>query len=259
MDIVLRDVSYIYPGEKKYALKGINAVFSSGTITAIIGRSGSGKSTLLSLLNGIKTPMEGSVDCDKKNVALVFQYPENQLFEETVLRDVEFGPKNRGRDEEERRKDAEKALREVALSEPKWNLPPFALSGGEKRRAALAGVLAMNLDALVLDEISSGLDGGGKKIVFDILLRLRFEGKTIIFTTHDSEEAALYADRVILLENGIVRSDGTLADAAECDSSFMTDGLRLQKMLEKEGVTIPGPMASIKDSLSTLSSLLRRE
>lgn len=258
MDIILKGVSYRYPGEEKQALRSINTAFRAGTITAVVGRSGSGKSTLLSLLNGLRKPSEGTVECDKRNVALVFQYPENQLFEETVIKDVEFGPKNLGRNAEERRRDAEEALGAVGIGRDKWNLPPFVLSGGEKRRAALAGVLAMKRDALVLDEISSGLDGEGKKIVFDILMRLRDEGKTVVFTTHDSEEAALYADRTILLEDGMIRTDGRVEDAAEYDSSFMTDGLRLKEMLEREGISVPGPMSSLRDSILTLSSLLKR-
>lgn len=258
MDIILKGVSYRYPGEEKWALCNINTVFRAGTMTAVVGRSGSGKSTLLSLLNGLRKPEEGTVECDKRSVALVFQYPENQLFEETVIKDVEFGPKNLGRNAEERRRDAEEALRAVGIGRDKWNLPPFVLSGGEKRRAALAGVLAMKRDALVLDEISSGLDGEGKKIVFDILMRLREEGKTIVFTTHDSEEAALYADRTILLEDGKIRTDGRIEDAAEYDSSFMTEGLRLKEILERDGIVIKGPMASLTDSIQTLSSLLKR-
>lgn len=258
MDIILKGVSYRYPGEEKRALTDINAVFRAGTITAVIGRSGSGKSTLLSLLNGLKKPEEGTVEYDKRNVALVFQYPENQLFEETVIKDVEFGPRNLGRSREERRRDAEEALTSLKIGEEKWNLPPFVLSGGEKRRAALAGVLAMHRDALVLDEISSGLDGEGKRIVFDILMHLRAEGKTIVFTTHDSEEAALYADRTILLENGVIRSNSTIEEAARCDRCFMTEGLRLKEMLERDGVKVDGPMSSLTDSVQTLSSLLKR-
>lgn len=258
MDIILKGVSYIYPGEEKKALRNINTVFRAGTITAVVGRSGSGKSTLLSLLNGIRKPSEGTVECDKRRVALVFQYPENQLFEETVIKDVEFGPKNLSRNREERRRDAEEALRKVAIGEEKWNLPPSALSGGEKRRAALAGVLAMNRDALVLDEISSGLDGEGKRIVFDILMRLRDEGKTIVFTTHDPEEAALYAERTILLEKGEIKSDGKIDDAALLDESFMTEGLRLRAMLKKDGIEVDGAMSSLRDSIETLSSLLER-
>ncbi len=258
MDIILKGVSYRYPGEEKRSLSNINTAFRAGTITAVVGRSGSGKSTLLSLLNGIRKPSEGTVECDKRNVALVFQYPENQLFEETVIKDVEFGPKNLGRNAEERRRDAEEALGEVGIGRDKWNLPPFVLSGGEKRRAALAGVLAMKRDALVLDEISSGLDGEGRKIVFDILMRLREEGKTIVFTTHDSEEAALYADRTILLEDGMIRTDGRIEDASGYDSSFMTEGLRLKEMLGREGIAVDGPMSSLRDSILTLSSLLKR-
>lgn len=258
MDITLKGVSYRYPGEEKWALCNINTVFRAGTMTAVVGRSGSGKSTLLSLLNGLRKPEKGTVECNKRNVALVFQYPENQLFEETVIKDVEFGPKNLGRNAEERRKDAEEALEAVGIGRDKWNLPPFVLSGGEKRRAALAGVLAMKRDALVLDEISSGLDGEGKRIVFEILTHLRDEGKTIVFTTHDSEEAALYADRTILLENGMIRTDGRIEDAAEYDSSFMTEGLRLKEMLEREGISVSGSMSSLRDSILTLSSLLKR-
>ncbi len=259
MDITLKDVSYDYPEGKKKALDGITLAFREGEITAVIGRSGSGKSTLLRLLNGLRKPTQGTVEGNTDDVALAFQYPETQLFEETVIKDVEFGPGNKGRSEKERRADAEEALRMVGIGEEKWNVSPLALSGGEKRRAALAGVLAMKCSTLVLDEMTSGLDGEGKETVYAIMRKLRNEGKTVIFTTHDSEEAAEYADRVILLENGKVRSDGTMEAAAECDSYFLTEGLKLKGMLEADGIPVKGKMTSLTGSLRTLSSLLGME
>lgn len=257
-NITLENVSYDYPQGKKRALDNISLTFREGEITAVIGRSGSGKSTLLRLLGGLRKPTEGTVKGNTADAALVFQYPETQLFEETVIKDVEFGPKNRGQSREESRADAEEALRMVGIGEEKWNVSPLSLSGGEKRRVALAGVLAMKCSTLVLDEISSGLDGEGKRIVFSIMRRLRDEGKTVIFTTHDSEEGAEVADRVILLENGKIKSDGTIEDAAECDSFFLTEGLKLRRMLETDGIRVEGRMTSLTDSLQSLSSLLEK-
>ena len=259
MSITLENVSYDYPQGKKKALDNVSLTFRDGEITAVIGRSGSGKSTLLRLLNGLRKPTEGKIEGNTFDTALVFQYPETQLFEETVIKDVEFGPKNKGRSEKESREDAEEALRMVGIGEDKWNVSPLALSGGEKRRVALAGILAMKCSTLVLDEISSGLDGEGKRIVFDIIRKLSAEGKTVIFTTHDSEEAARFSDRVILLENGRVRSDGTIEDASECDSYFLTQGMKLKRMLENEGIRAEGKMTSLTDSIQSLSSLLGME
>lgn len=272
MDIVLENVSYSYPGSGIEALKNINLEVKSGTMLAVMGKSGSGKSTLLRLFNALIAPQRGRVLADgddinlkgydrkklREKVGLVFQYPETQLFEETVLKDVAFGPLNRGRTEEEAIRDAKNALSLLSVSEDSWARSPFALSGGEKRKVALSGIISIGGDVLVLDEISSGLDGKSRKDIFTLLNKLNREGRTIIFTSHDPEEVALYSKEVILLEKGEIKVRGTFGDISSYDGEYMTEGEKLKMMLEREGVRT-GRMYSIDDSLSSLSALLRKE
>ncbi len=270
MDIKLENVSYTYPGSKIEALRDINITIKSGSMTAVVGESGSGKSTLLRLLNALKSPSKGKVlvdgedinaeDYDRKKlrqkVGLVFQYPESQLFEKTVLLDVAFGPIAMGRSREEATLDAENALRSVGIDMDKWNRSPFALSGGEKRKVAAAGILSLKPDVIVLDEISSGLDEKSRKDIFTLLKKLNKEGKTIIFTSHNPEEVASYATDVILLEKGEVKSTGSIRDIYSYNPLYMTEGAKLKKMLEEEGLTL-GDMGSIKDSIASLTNLIR--
>lgn len=269
MDIVFENVFYSYPGSGRDALKNINIEIKSGTMTAVLGESGSGKSTFLRLFNALIAPTEGRVLLEgedingekydrkrlREKVGLVFQYPERQLFESTLIKDVAFGPLKRGRSKEEALRDAEEALTLLEIPEDKWTGSPMALSGGEKRKAALAGILALQGDVIVLDEISSGLDAKSSSSIFSILKGLGKEGKTIVFSSHDPEEAALYAGRVILIENGEVRVDGTLNDVYSYKREYMTEGAKLKEMLEKSNVKT-GKMDSIYDSLFSLSSLL---
>lgn len=200
------------------------------SLTAIIGSTGSGKSTLIQMLNGLLKPTSGTISYDgtviftggketkeqKKEirklrcrVGLVFQYPEYQLFDETVLKDVCFGPKNQGLSPEEAEKRARKALKEVGMLEELFEKSPFDLSGGEKRRAAIAGVLAMEPEVLILDEPTAGLDPHGKS---ELLNRLKWyqkeKKKTVILVSHSMEEVAAYADRVIAMHKGRVILDG---------------------------------------------------
>ncbi len=271
MDIRLENAGYVYPGSQKAALEGVSLSFPEGSVTAVMGESGSGKSTLLRLLNALRLPSSGDIFFSgrsvkewerrkiREKVGLVFQYPEDQLFEKTVLDDVSFGPKNMGRSADEARTAAESALRMVGIEEEKWKRSPLLLSGGEKRRVALAGILSLQSEVLVLDEISSGLDGRGKDDVFSILMSLRKEGKTIVFTTHDPEEAAGYADSVVLLERGKVKVKGRGKDVYALSPSLMTEGAKLKAMLEERGIAVSGDMDSRGEALRTLSELLSRD
>lgn len=271
MDIRLENAGYVYPGSQKAALEGVSLSFPEGSVTAVMGESGSGKSTLLRLFNALRLPSSGDIFFSgrsvkewerrkiREKVGLVFQYPEDQLFEKTVLDDVSFGPKNMGRSADEARTAAESALRMVGIEEEKWKRSPLLLSGGEKRRVALAGILSLQSEVLVLDEISSGLDGRGKDDVFSILMSLRKEGKTIVFTTHDPEEAAGYADSVVLLEKGKVKVKGRGKDVYALSPSLMTEGAKLKAMLEERGIAVSGDMDSRGEALRTLSELLSRD
>lgn len=271
MDIILENVSYSYPESDIEALRNINLEIKNGAMLAIVGDSGSGKSTLLKLLNALIAPTKGRALADgddvnrkgydrkrlREKVGLVFQYPENQLFEESVIKDVAFGPLNSGRTREEALKDAMEALRLLSLDEEKWERSPFALSGGEKRKVALAGILAIGGDVLVLDEISSGLDGKSRKDIFTLLGQLNEKGMTIVFTSHDPEEVALYSKDVVLLEKGEIKVRGTIEDVWKCRKEYMTEGAKLREMLSGDGINV-ARMDSIQDSLSSLSSLLGR-
>ena len=234
MIIKLENVNYIYnPGtvEEVTAVSDANLELGGDSFTAIIGSTGSGKSTLIQLLNGLLEPASGQITYDgvpiykegkltkeeKKalrqlrcRVGLVFQYPEYQLFEETVLKDVCYGPKNLGFSEEEQLEKAKAALIAVGASEDLYEKSPFEISGGEKRRVAIAGVLAMEPEVLILDEPTAGLDPLGKSQLLELLKKYHEEKHVaIILVSHSMEEVAQYADRVIALSKSKVVLDGS--------------------------------------------------
>ncbi len=221
----LKRVSYTYSPGTVYetrALTDVNFTLRQGEITGLIGPTGSGKSTLIQMLNGLLKPDTGTVSFKGRalskghlrgEVGLVFQFAESQLFETTVLRDAAFGPKNLGLNEEEARKRARAALRLVGLSEEYEELSPFDLSGGEQRRAAIAGVLAMEPSVLVLDEPTAGLDPEGREELFAIIRCLREQqGITVLLISHNMEDMAELADRIVVLQDGKVRMEGTPAE-----------------------------------------------
>ena len=227
MAINLRDVkfAYHYPKKKtpKYILKDINlSIDANDEFIVMVGKSGAGKSTLVQLFNALLTTNEGEVNIFghevngkgkktlkdvRKKVGLVFQFPEYQLFEETVLKDVSFGPKNFGiKDYEEAAKEA---LKMVGIGEELYEVSPFTLSGGQMRRVAIAGILASNPDVLVFDEPTVGLDPIGKKELIDLLKEINEKHhKSIVFITHDMDVLAEVAKRVIVLKNGMITYDG---------------------------------------------------
>ena len=228
MAIKINNLSYIYmkktPNETK-ALDNISLEIPEGKITAIVGHTGSGKSTLIQAFNGLLIPSSGSVNIGeftissekkknkrikelRKHVSIVFQFPEYQLFEETVEKDVAFGLKNYGYKEEAIKKGHD-ALKSVGLDESFYKRSPFELSGGEKRRVAIAGILAIDPEILILDEPTAGLDPRGSKIILDLIRELNNKGKTIIIVTHDMNIVLNEASHVIVLNNGKVAFTGT--------------------------------------------------
>ncbi|MBP5231351.1 MAG: energy-coupling factor transporter ATPase, partial [Clostridia bacterium] len=226
----LRNVSFVY-GEKtpfrKVALDRVSLAFPKGNIIGVVGHTGSGKSTLASLLNGLRKPTEGEVLLDGKNiwenprrmrdirhrVGLVFQYPEYQLFEETVEKDIAFGPANMGLSSEETALRVRQAAGFCGLSEEDLARSPFDLSGGQKRRAAIAGIIAMRPEVLVLDEPAAGLDPQGRNAIFGGLLDYRKQfGATLLLISHSMEEIANYADRILVLKDGAVHMYGSVGE-----------------------------------------------
>lgn len=223
----LKNVSFTYGTGTAYAVSALEQVdlkIGEGEFIGIIGHTGSGKSTLIQQLNGLMQPTEGQVlyrgqDIREKGfdlrhlrtrVGLVFQYPENQLFETDVLTDVMFGPKNQGLAPDEARERAAKALLQVGMPEELFTTSPFELSGGQKRRVAIAGVLAMDPEVLILDEPTAGLDPHGRDEVLGLIRDLRDErGITIILVSHSMEDVANYADRLLVVDGGKIVFDGT--------------------------------------------------
>lgn len=223
----LEDVSYVYSAGTAYevrALDHVSMTIPQGQFVGVIGHTGSGKSTLVQHFNALIRPTSGRVlfhgqdiwsgSYDRRNlrfyVGLVFQYPEHQLFENDVLTDVCFGPKNQGLDREECQRRAKEALRQVGVPEELYGSSPFELSGGQKRRVAIAGVLAMDPDVLILDEPTAGLDPRGRDEMFEVIGRMRAQrNMTIILVSHSMEDVARYADRLIVMNEGKNVFDGT--------------------------------------------------
>lgn len=227
MSIRLEGINYIYGQGTEmvsHALHDVNIAIKDGEFVGVIGHTGSGKSTLMQHLNGLMKPTSGHIYFDgqdiyaegysmkqhRSKVGLVFQYPEHQLFETDVLSDVCFGPKNLGLSRAEAEEQAKKALALVGLDESYYKRSPFDLSGGQKRRVAIAGVLAMKPKMLILDEPTAGLDPMGRTEILELISRLRREtGISVILVSHSMEDAAEYVDRIIVMNKGSVAYDGT--------------------------------------------------
>lgn len=268
--IELENVSFTYGGDTSYekkALDGVSVTFRSGIITGLIGHTGSGKSTLVQLLNGLLKPQSGRVLLDGKNiwadpkkirnvrfkVGLVMQYPEYQLFDETVRSDIAFGPRNMGMTPEETEAAVEEAARFTGLDRSLLDKSPFDLSGGQKRRAALAGVIAMHPGVLVLDEPAAGLDPGGRR---EILGRIRefcvSSGTTVIIVSHSMEDMAMYCDCVTVMSDGHIAFSGTPAQVFSRSEELFSLGLdvpqitRLAAALERRGIDIGRDIYTVK-------------
>ncbi len=227
MSFILDNVSYRYSEKTAYeiqALDHVNLKIEDGEFIGIIGHTGSGKSTLIQHLNGLIRATEGNIyfngqDIYEENydlrdlrmqVGMVFQYPEHQLFEETVFKDVCFGPKNQGLPEKDITLRAYEALQSVGLPEKYFDVSPFELSGGQKRRAAIAGVVAMKPQVLILDEPTAGLDPKGRDEILDMVSEMHARyGITVILVSHSMEDVAKYVDRIIVMDHGQVRYDDT--------------------------------------------------
>ena len=239
MGIALKNVSFTYQEGTPLAstaLSDVSLTIEDGSYTALIGHTGSGKSTILQLLNGLLVPSQGSVRVFdtlitsnsknkdirqiRKQVGLVFQFAENQIFEETVLKDVAFGPQNFGVSEEDAEQIAREKLALVGIDESLFNRSPFELSGGQMRRVAIAGILAMEPAILVLDEPTAGLDPLGRKELMNLFKKLHQSGMTIVLVTHLMDDVAEYANQVYVMEKGRLVKGGKPSDVFQ-DVVFM--------------------------------------
>ncbi|MCR4869527.1 energy-coupling factor transport system ATP-binding protein [Lachnospiraceae bacterium C10] len=246
MSLILDHVSYTYSvgsGYEVNALNDVNLKIDDGEFIGIIGHTGSGKSTLVQHLNGLIRATSGTIyyngadiydkDYDRKElrtqVGMVFQYPEHQLFETTVFEDVKYGPKNQGLDDKQATLRAYEALQKVKFPEENYDASPFELSGGQKRRAAIAGVIAMKPAVLILDEPTAGLDPKGRDEILDLIKEMHEKSKiTIILVSHSMEDVANYVDRIIVMEKGAPLLDGSPREVFAHD-----------KQLEKIGLAVP--------------------
>ncbi|WP_261147144.1 energy-coupling factor transporter ATPase [Streptococcus mitis] len=241
MGIALENVSFTYQEGTPLAsaaLSDVSLTIKDGSYTALIGHTGSGKSTILQLLNGLLVPSAGSVRVFdtlitstsknkdirqiRKQVGLVFQFAENQIFEETVLKDVAFGPQNFGVSEEDAEQIAREKLALVGIDESLFNRSPFELSGGQMRRVAIAGILAMEPAILVLDEPTAGLDPLGRKELMNLFKKLHQSGMTIVLVTHLMDDVAEYANQVYVMEKGRLVKGGKPSDVFQ-DVVFMEE------------------------------------
>lgn len=265
----LSNVSYIYgkgtPFEKK-ALDNVSVSFEKGKITGLIGHTGSGKSTLVNLLNGLNRPTDGQVLLDghdiwekpkeiakvRFRVGLVMQYPEYQLFDETVRADIGFAPRNQGLSPEEVEKRVLSAAKFVGIGDDILDKSPFELSGGQKRRVAIAGIIAMNPDVLVLDEPAAGLDPRGRKEILSGLKEyVKESGTTLILVSHSMEDMAYYCDNVVVMNDGVVYREGSVSEIFSMADDLSSVGLdipmvsRIASELRKQGIDLDGELYTV--------------
>ena len=296
MSIELKHVGYTYaPGlpTAKEALRNINLTFRENEFVGIIGHTGSGKSTLIQMLNGLIRPTEGKIYLDgeeyyetgseeakkqskkqakraialrmrqiRQKVGLVFQYPEHQLFEMTVAKDIAFGPNNLGLNQEEIERRIDTCMEMVGLGEELKEKSPIELSGGQKRRVAIAGVLAMNPTFLVLDEPTAGLDPKGRDEILGKIRALQQKNHiSVILVSHSMEDVAHYADRIIAIDDGQVRFDGTPRDVFAHGQELQDMGLGIPQMTElgmrlrEKGVPISETLLSVDEMIAALKEV----
>ena len=280
-EIVLENIDYFHGKDTPYeikALNGINAQISKGMITGIIGHTGSGKSTLVQMFNGILKPYSGRVLLDgddiwakpkdirkvRFRVGLVMQYPEYQLFEETVYKDIAYGPKNMGMPQNEIDSAVREAAEFVGLDPQLLEKSPFDLSGGQKRRAAIAGIIAMRPDVLVLDEPAAGLDPRGRESIFENIREYqRKSGKTVVIVSHSMEDMARYCDRLIVMSKGEIVLSGDCDEVFSSAELLQSVGLdipqitRLMLVLKKNGIDVDRNAYTVEDAFEQIIKLYK--
>lgn len=281
--IEIKDVSYVYSKGtpfQKIALNNINVSFEKGKITGLIGHTGSGKSTLVNLLNGLNRPTEGKVYLDgvdiwekpkeigkiRYRVGLVMQYPEYQLFDETVRMDIGFAPRNQGLSEEEIKLRVEEAAQFTGISEEMLDKSPFELSGGQKRRAAIAGIIAMRPDVLVLDEPAAGLDPRGRREILGGLSEyVKKRDASIILVSHSMEDMAYYCDNVVVMNNAEIYKSGSVDEIFSDADSLSEIGLdvpvvaKIASKLRKQGFSLDGRLYTVEGVRDAILKYIGRE
>lgn len=280
MSIRLEHVNYIYgvgSGYEKQALRDVSLEIRDGQFISVVGHIGSGKSTLAQLLNGLEKPTSGKIFYHEKDilskdfslkelrarVGLVFQYPEHQLFEVSVIQEVEFGPRNLGLENLEVERRSFQALKMVGIQDDLLDVSPHTLSGGQKRRVAIAGVLAMEPEVLVLDEPTAGLDPQGREEILMLLRRLhREQHKTIVLISHSMEDVAAYAERVLVMNQGQLVLDGTPRSIFQYEQELKQIGLgvpqsvRVLHMLREAGAELDGQAVTPEEAVESIAAWL---
>ena len=283
MSLILDHVNYVYGEDTAlavHALKDVNLVIPDGQFIGLIGHTGSGKSTLVQHLNGLIKPTSGTIyyngedihekDYDKKKlrskVGLVFQYPEHQLFEIDVFKDVCFGPKNLGLSQKETELRAYAALKQVGIADEYFYQSPFDLSGGQKRRVAIAGVLAMKPEILVLDEPTAGLDPKGRDEILDQIAKLKEEtGITVILVSHSMEDVAKYVERIIVMNRGSVLYDDVPKEVFRHYKELEQVGLAapqvtyIMQALAKKGMPVDTSATTVEEAVQEILSKMPKK
>lgn len=276
MAIIIHELEHRYEdgsAGEKVALHDVNIKIEQGEMIGLIGHTGSGKSTLIQHLNGLLKPSSGAVFYDGKDindsdfskkklrskVGLVFQYPEYQLFESTVIDDVKFGPKNIGMDSLKIDMNSFEALKQVGIGEDLLDVSPLELSGGQKRRVAIAGVLAMEPEVLILDEPTAGLDPSGRDEILDLVAKLHKERNlTVILVSHSMEDVARYVERLIVMNHGTVAFDATPGEVFSHYKELEKIGLMAPQVtyvmegLASRGVTLPHNAITVQEAVDSI-------
>ncbi len=282
MAIKLKDVTHVYNPEspfEKEALSDVSLHIPKGQFVGLIGHTGSGKSTLIQHLNGLMKPTSGTIYINGKDihskeielkdirqeVGLVFQYPEYQLFEMSIYKDVAFGPKNMGLSEEEIKERVNTALAMVNIKEEMFEKSPFELSGGQKRRVAIAGVLAMKPDILILDEPTAGLDPKGREEILDQISQMhKTLGITVILVSHSMEDVARYVDRLVVMEKGKIVLDGKPREVFNHIDQLESIGLAapqiryIMQRIAQKGMTIKADVLTVEEAADIIAAYLKQ-
>lgn len=280
-EITVENLSYFHGKDTPYeikALDGINLNIEKGVITGLIGHTGSGKSTLVQMFNGLLKPQEGRVLLDGENiwskpkdirkvrfrVGLVMQYPEYQLFEETIYKDIAYGPKNMGLDEKEIDERVREAAEFAGLDAGLLQKSPFDLSGGQKRRAAIAGIIAMRPELLVLDEPAAGLDPRGRNSVFDNIVKYqKRSGSTVLIVSHSMEDMARYCENLVVMSGGKIILEGKCrevfshADLLESVGLDIPQITKLSLMLKERGIDTDTSVYTVDEAFESIIKLFK--